>query len=347
MHSYTTREHWINNYTYLKQLGPGIGLAGLISLLAWGAQTLQERLLGQAWLEAIVFAILIGMLWRTLFGLGAAMKAGVSFTSKELLEFGVVLLGASINLPEVLAAGPLLLLTIMLTVGLSITVSRLLGKAFGLNPKQATLVAVGNSICGNSAIAAVAPLIEAEPEDIASSISLTAVIGVVVVLSLPLLIPIFELSLYQYGVIAGLTVYAVPQVLAATLPVSSISGEIGTLVKLVRVLMLSPIVIFLSLSRHKHSANKAIQWRRLLPWFILGFLGLAVLRSFDILPTGLAGQLREISRWLTVAAMAALGLSVDIRVIGKTGWRVGGAVITSLIVLLMISLMLVKLFQIG
>jgi uncharacterized integral membrane protein (TIGR00698 family) len=109
------------------------------------------------------------------------------------------------------------------------------------------LIACGNSICGNSAIVAVAPIIGATSDEVASSIAFTAVLGVVVVLTLPLLVPILELSLTQYGVLAGLTVYAVPQVLAATLPIGALSNQVGTVVKLVRVLMLGPVVLGLSL----------------------------------------------------------------------------------------------------
>src|SRR5690606_37559890 len=100
------------------------------------------------------------------------------------------------------------------------------------------LVACGNSICGNSAIAAVAPVIGATSRDVAASIAFTAVLGIGMVLSLPLLVPLLDLSETQFGVLAGLTVYAVPQVLAATTPVGALSVQLGTLVKLVRVLML-------------------------------------------------------------------------------------------------------------
>jgi uncharacterized membrane protein YadS len=109
------------------------------------------------------------------------------------------------------------------------------------------LVACGNAICGNSAIAAVAPVIGATAREVASAIAFTAVLGVVVVLVLPLLIPALGLSATQYGVLAGLTVYAVPQVLAATAPLGSLSMQTGTPVKLVRVLMLGPLVLLLSL----------------------------------------------------------------------------------------------------
>ena len=132
------------------------------------------------------------------------------------------------------------------------------------------LIACGNSICGNSAIVAVAPIIGATSDEVASSIAFTAVLGVVVVLTLPLLVPILELSLTQYGVLAGLTVYAVPQVLAATLPIGALSNQVGTVVKLVRVLMLGPVVLGLSLltrrARRGDDERRAENGRRSRNW---------------------------------------------------------------------------------
>jgi uncharacterized membrane protein YadS len=110
---------------------------------------------------------------------------------------------------------------------------------------MAVLVACGNAICGNSAIAAVAPIIGATAREVAAAIAFTAVLGVAVVLALPLLVPALGLSATQYGVLAGLSVYAVPQVLAATAPLGSLSMQAGTLVKLLRVLMLGPLVLLL------------------------------------------------------------------------------------------------------
>lgn len=113
--------------------------------------------------------------------------------------------------------------------------------------RMAVLVATGNAICGNSAIAALAPVIGADSKDVAAAIAFTAVLGVLMVLGLPLFIPLACLPEHQYGVLAGLTVYAVPQVLAATVPVGALSTQVGTLVKLVRVLMLGHVVIAFSL----------------------------------------------------------------------------------------------------
>ena len=158
---------------------------------------------------------------------------------------------------------------------------------------MAILVACGNSICGNSAIAAVAPVIGADGDDIASSISFTAVLGVIVVLTLPLLVPVLHLSLTQYGVLAGLTVYAVPQVLAATLPIGALSNQVGTVIKLVRVLMLGPVVLAISLlagglrPAHNKSNRARPALHELVPWFIVGFLLLMLARSLGLIPASL------------------------------------------------------------
>jgi uncharacterized integral membrane protein (TIGR00698 family) len=228
-------------------------------------------------------------------------------------------------------------------------VGYLLGRALGLRTRLALLVAVGNAICGNSAIAAVAPVIGAEPDDVASSIAFTAVLGVAVVLALPLLMGPLALSEYQYGVVAGLTVYAVPQVLAATLPVSALSGQVGTLVKLTRVLMLGPIVLGLSVAVRRRGATPSgrVAIGRLVPWFIVGFLLLAAVRATGVVPAGAVEMARRISGALTIVAMAALGLGVDLRVLGRVGGAVTATALGALALLLGISVALVRGLGIG
>ncbi len=178
------------------------------------------------------------------------------------------------------------------TVGIGIAASYGICRVLGLPARMAILVACGNAICGNSAIAAVAPVIDAEPKDIAASIAFTAVLGVLMVLGLPLFVPLAGLSDNQYGVLAGLTVYAVPQVLAATVPVSLLATQVGTLVKLVRVLMLGPVVVAFSLIAPRLPDERGrpaprgsrLGFTKLVPWFILGFLALATGRSLGLVP---------------------------------------------------------------
>ena len=154
----------------------------------------------------------------------------------------------------------------------------------------------------------------------------------------------------QYGVLAGLTVYAVPQVLAATAPMGPVAVQIGTLVKLVRVLMLGPVVLILSLIMRQQQAASGrvpLNIRRLVPWFILGFLALAGLRSFDLIPAVLLPPIAWATSALTILSMAALGLGTDLRVIARAGGRVSLAVIASLLLMLVLALGLIRLIGVS
>jgi uncharacterized integral membrane protein (TIGR00698 family) len=345
------------------QLIPGLLLCGAVTLAAMGLQIVEERVLGRPYLEALVLAILLGTLVRSTWTPHRRWLPGIDFSAKFLLEVAVMLLGASISIQTILAVGPSLLLGIAGIVMVAIRASYMLGRAMGLSQRIAILIACGNSICGNSAIAAVAPVIHADSDDVASSIAFTAVLGVVVVLALPLLIPLLHLSGTQYGVLAGLTVYAVPQVLAATVPAGLLSTQIGTLVKLVRVLMLGPVVLFLSLGAgrleraaiHRSAvvAGEALPktgrlpLTRLVPWFILGFLALGALRSADLVPHQVLAPAALTANVLTIVAMAALGLGVDVRVVARAGARVTTTVVVSLLVLVGISLALIRVLGVA
>ena len=345
------------------RLIPGIALCGAVTLAAVGLQVVEEKLLGRPYLEALVLAILLGTFVRSVWTPHRRWLPGIGFSAKFLLELAVMLLGASISVQTILAVGPGLLLGIAGIVLVAIPASYMLGRMMGLSQRIAILIACGNSICGNSAIAAVAPVIHADSDDVASSIAFTAVLGVVVVLALPLLIPLLGMSPTQYGVLAGLTVYAVPQVLAATVPAGLLSTQIGTLVKLVRVLMLGPVVLFLSLGAG-HLEKAAIHrsaivtgeslpktgklpLTRLVPWFIVGFLALGALRSADLIPHLVLAPAAASANILTIVAMAALGLGVDVRVVARAGGRVTTTVIVSLLVLITISLALIRVLGVA
>ncbi len=345
------------------RLLPGLLLCGAATLGAMALQAGEEAVFGRVWLEALVLAILIGTAVRTAWTPGERWHAGVAFGAKTLLEVAVVLLGASLSVGTIMAAGPGLLAGIAGVVAAAILLSYGIGRALRLPRRMAVLVACGNSICGNSAIAAVAPVIGADSDDIASSIAFTAVLGVIVVLALPLLVPLLHMTGLQYGVLAGLTVYAVPQVLAATAPVGLVAVHIGTLVKLVRVLMLGPVVLGLSLvaSRLREETDESaphltagdrpkpgrIAVHHLVPWFIMGFLALAGVRSAGLIPAAALEPISSVATMLTVLSMAALGLGVDVRVVARAGTRVVVAVTASLLALGAISLGLIRVLGIA
>jgi uncharacterized integral membrane protein (TIGR00698 family) len=335
----------------VKTLLPGVALSAFVTLISLGLQYFEERAFSHPYFEALVIAIVLGMAIRTVWEPGPRWRSGIAFSAKQVLEVAVTLLGASISFAAIAASGLSLLLAIVGTVAVILAASYGISRLLGLPVRLAILVACGNSVCGNSAIAAVAPVIGADGDDIASSISFTAILGVVMVLGLPLLIPLLRLSPTQYGILAGLTVYAVPQVLAATVPAGLLSTQIGTLVKLVRVLTLGPIVVGFSLFGRtlRKNAEGAVAPERVnpfqvVPWFIIGFLILAAFRSFQILPNDAVAPLLKVASVLTIVSMAALGLGVDVRVIRRVGGRVTAAVTLSLLLLLLVSLGIARLF---
>ena len=330
---------------------PGIVLCVGVTAFAKICEALELRFAGEAYLESLVLAIILGVAIRSVWTPGERWNKGINFSAKTVLEIAVVLLGASLSAGAVASLGFAVILGIAIIVLAAIVMSYAICRALGLPQRMAILIACGNSICGNSAIAAVAPVIGAKSDDVASSIAFTAVLGVVVVLGLPLLVPLLHLSLTQYGVLAGLTVYAVPQVLAATLPIGALANQVGTVVKLVRVLMLVPVVLGLSVvARHLHDEDGTIAQTpsddasqpALVPWFILGFLALGFLRTLGFIPLDWLKPIAMTASILTTISMAALGLGVDVRIVGQAGLRVTSAVTLSLLVLGLISYALIR-----
>ncbi|WP_273759869.1 YeiH family protein [Bartonella sp. ML70XJBT.G] len=330
------------NLSLLNDFAPGILICLLISALAYGLEVVEKQLFGQAWLESLVLAILLGSITRSCFSLPAYFQKGISFCAKTLLEFAIVLLGASISVHAVFSAGWSLLASIVFVIFITILISFFIGRIFGLSSHLAMLVACGNAICGNSAIVAVAPVIKAKHEEVAASIAFTALLGVLIILLLPVLHPLLNLSLSQYGVLAGMVVYAVPQVLAATASVSFVSVQIATVVKLVRVLMLGPIIFALSIIYHR-SAQTRLRLHTLVPWFIIGFIIMMLIRSSDLIPESALIPIQFIAQLFTVISMAALGLGVDIRSLKKAGWRVILASTCSILILGICSLIMIQL----
>ncbi len=325
---------------------PGVLLSAFVSGLAVLAEQAEVRLTGSAWVEALVLAIFIGALCRLVLRRPAIYDPGIAFSAKYFLEVAIVLLGAGVSAAAIAGMGLPLIGAIAAVVALALLASYGIGRGLGLSRRVALLVACGNSICGNSAIAATAPVIHADAEDVASSIAFTAVLGMVTVLLLPALVPLLGLSATGYGVMAGMTVYAVPQVLAATAPVSALSIQIGTFVKLVRVLMLGPVVFVLSLAAGKTGGRRPAL-HRLVPWFILGFLAMLAARSVGLIDAELAAIMGKAATVLTILSMAALGLGIDLTRVMRAGPKVTATVVLSLAVLAVASYAMVLLLNLA
>ena len=322
----------------LRPLLPGLALASAIALAAFALEQVQQILLGKVWLDALVLAILLGACARSIRPAPKNCATGIAFAAKPVMEGAVALMGATISLGALAGMGLALVGAIVALIALTIALGYGLGRWLGLSRRMALLVACGNAICGNSAIAAVAPAIEADGDDVAASIGFTAVLGIAVVLIVPVLAGALHLDAVRGGLLAGLTVSAVPQVLAAAHPLGPLAVQVGALVKLVRVLMLGPVVTVLSIVHRGQKASKG----RFFPMFILAFLALAVAHTVGLIPAALAHAAHHASLLLTVLAMAGLGLSVDLALVARSSLRVSASAVLCLGILFGVAIMIVR-----
>ncbi|MEE2656086.1 MAG: putative sulfate exporter family transporter [Chloroflexota bacterium] len=334
----------INN---LLKTAPGLGLCCVIAALIIAITNQGSRII----LDPLLVALLLGIVFKNIFPKTQWHNAGTKFAAKFILEFSVMILGASIFFPKVVSAGPGLFGLILCGVVGSMLIAYLLGHIIlKLSTNLAILIGVSNSICGNSAAMVIAPIIGASSAELTSVIAISGLLGAAQIILLPLLVPAFGLSEYHYGVVAGMAVYAVAQVYAASATVSAASASVATFVKLVRVVLLAPLVITIQLFITAKQTGVATEVRaenevrtrgnitlhQYVPWFVIGFIVLAALRSVEIIDEATGNHIREFSRYSFLVAMFAIGLGVDIRDLFNTGAKV--ALVICFVLLFMVSI---------
>ena len=329
----------------LKQTGevlPGFLLALVIAACAkWLEGLLPIHLIG-----ASVIALFLGMGLHHIRKPSAGLVRGLKFTSKKILKSAIILLGASLSIGVVLNIGRLSLTVMVFTLLTCFGGGYFVGRALGLNWKLSNLISAGTGICGGSAIAAIAPAIDAEDQDIAYAMSATFLFDLVMIVPFPLLGRAMGLDDMAYGLWAGTAVNDTSRVVAAGYAFSEGAGDFATMVKLTRTLAIIPTVLVFSLIevREKRKAGVADQEEKvkvtsIIPWFILGFLGMAVLNSLGVFPQELSLGLKELSKFLMVAALAAIGLNTDFREMRKSGINpmIHGFIISALVVVVAIA----------
>ena len=304
-------------------------------------------------IDPLLISLLLGIILANTFVRARWLKPGLGITGKQVLEFAVMILGASVFLPDMLEVGHAIFLLIVAGVTGGMLLAYVIGHVlFGLTRPTAILIGVGNSICGNSAIAVAAPIVGATSAEIGAVIGISAILGAVQIIFLPLLASFLGLSDYQYGLVVGMAVYAVAQVYAASAPVSNASASLATVVKLTRVILLGPLVVAIqgiskvfAFSGSSQTISKADSLpsyfaliTRYVPWFLLGFIVLTGLRSTNVIPQTIGEQIRQISQYLFVISMLAIGLSVDLRDILKIGPKVAATIFSILLFMIAVSL---------
>jgi uncharacterized integral membrane protein (TIGR00698 family) len=318
------------------RLLPGLALAAVLSLLAWR--------LGQALplLGGAVLAIVLGVLLRAAWTPGAAFAPGVQFAGKRVLQASIVLLGFGLDLGQVARTGMASLGVTVATLVFAFATAWALGRALRVPVKLAALVGVGTAICGGSAIAAVAPILRPDEHDTAFAISTIFLFNLVAVIVFPPLGHLMGMSDAQFGLWAGTAINDTSSVVAAGYAYSTAAGDQATIVKLARATMIVPVCLALAGGlawRARRAAMVAgatapataaaaapegttsARLGTIFPWFILWFVVASALRTAGLVPEALQGRLHAAGGLAMVLALAAIGLSADLRRMRATGPR--------------------------
>lgn len=320
---------------------PGLILSLLIALIA---KTI-ENILPVHVIGASVIALFIGMIINAFWN-PKAIKPGIKFTSKKVLKLAIILLGASLSVKVILSVGKLSLMVMVFTLLTCFGGGYFIGRALKLNWKLSNLISAGTGICGGSAIAAVAPVIDAKDSDVAYALSATFLFDMAMIILFPIMGKALGLNDMAYGLWAGTAVNDTSSVVAAGYAFSEGAGDFATMVKLTRTLSIIPTVLtfsFISLrlkqKENSDTTHKKVNISKLFPWFILGFLALAAVNSTGVIPTSVSAFSKDISKFLMVTALGAIGLNTSFKDIKKSGINpmIHGFIISALVVLVAIG----------
>ena len=296
-----------------------------------------------AWLLGLKFPIIGGPVFGILLGMIIAffrrpskLEKGIKFTSKYILQYSIILLGFEMNLFNVIRVGGQSLMVMLFTLTSSFVTAYFLGKALKTESSITTLIGVGTSICGGSAIAATAPVIRAKDADVAQAISTIFLFNIIAVFIFPPLGHLLGLSDTGFGMWAGTAINDTSSVVAAGASWSSAAGNntalaFATIVKLTRTLMIVPITLVLAvyttkkLARARANADdpddSSFSFVKVFPWFVLGFVLTAILNTFLPIPVSVSETLVDIGKFMIVMAMSAIGMNTNLKKLLTNGLK--------------------------
>jgi uncharacterized integral membrane protein (TIGR00698 family) len=295
---------------------PGIAITFLIAVPAWYLGT-KIPLIGGP-----VFGMLLGIITAICKPPPAYCRAGIQFTGKYFLQLSVILLGFEMNLFHVLAIGSQSLAIMLFTISAAFCVAWMIGRGLNLSGNTAILIGVGTAICGGSAIAATAPAIAAKEREVAYSLSTIFLFNIAAVFIFPVLGHYLKMSDLGFGLWAGTAINDTSSVVAASYSYSEAAGNFATIVKLTRTLMIIPITIILAIiTAKKTAADSEFNLAKTFPWFIVGFLAASLVSTSGVFSEELCAALAHAGKFLIIAAMTAVGLSIDLRQMASNGVR--------------------------
>ncbi len=328
--------------SWLYQLGAGLTLTSGLALLATFLHTLPAFEL----FSPLILAILLGILVRNTVGTPQVCQLGITFSLKRILKLAIILLGLQLSLEQVIEVGAVGLSIVTLTLIATFVFTCWLGKRLGVNRKLAQLIAAGASICGASAVIAANVVVDGYDEDVAYAVAMVTVFGTASMLLYPLLPGLFALTPQAFGLWCGASIHEVAQVIAAAFQDGRVSGEIATISKLSRVMLLAPMILGLGLiSARKQQNGKKLSLRQMpIPWFVLYFLGMIILNSLNIFPEGIKAIVIQINQFLLAISLAAMGLETSLLKLKQAGIKPLYLGAASWLFVSIFSLALVKIF---
>lgn len=293
-----------------------------------GISVLLEKIIPGELLGASIIALFLGTIINSFFH-PAWIKPALKFTSKKILKAAIVLLGASLSINTIMSVGKMTFFVMIFTFAMCFGGGYFVRKLFGLNWKLSNLISAGTGICGGSAVAAIAPVIDADDKDIAFAMSSTFLFDMVMVALYPLMGKALGMSDIAYGIWAGTSVNDTASVVASGYAFSEAAGDFATMVKLTRTIAIIPTVLVFAYigtrakqkSLQAESKDQKVNLIKIIPWFIGGFLLLAVLNSVGCIPVAASGILKGTSKFLMVTALAAIGLGTSITDFKKAGLK--------------------------
>ncbi len=295
-------------------------------------------------LGSVTMAIILGIIVGNVLSDNRSMANGAVFAEKKLLPVAIVLLGIELQLVTLAELGPTAMIVILVSMGTALFMSIQLGRLLGFSQKFSVLMGAGNAVCGSSAVAATSLAIDADEADIGISISIVNLLGTIGIFLIPAIIRLLDFQNLSGGLLTGGTLQAVGQVVAAGFSVNDEVGNIATVVKMGRILMLGPVIVLIGMWIQSQGAdNKTKRGRVRIPRFIIGFFIMSVIASLNILPPDVLAFLKTGGKFLLVIAMAGIGMRIQLRALFQSGVRslmFGGMVSATQIVVTIIMITL-------
>ena len=344
----------------------------LAAAVAVAARVMHQLIPGPLWNKAVsdvICAILLGLVIRNGAGIPAGCEPGVKFAVVRVLRFGIILLGLRLSLQDVAATGGAAVLLVFACIATALSAAYLIGRLFKIPPRLTALIGVGTSICGNTAIIATAPAIGAREEEVGFAVAVITLFGLIAVLLYPVIGQAMGLSDTAFGLWAGTAVNDTSQVVAVGAAHSQTALNVATIVKLMRNTVMAPLIILIGLLLNRRTAAEGSvpstipRGGILIPWFVIGFLTMSLLRTAGI-STGILPQnvhqpghlqtaafaltvLDETAKFAILTALAGVGLGTRLSVILKIGLKPFTLGLCVSVVLSIASLSLITLFALG